>query len=111
MPRKYVNKGLRKPVDAEKLVNALKEVLENGSSIRDAATAFGVSKSSLARHVKDLKLPETTDTTQGNTPIPVVSTTVIQTMMSAMRNQQTNNNSFPISFNIFFDRFHLNFSF
>lgn len=80
MPRKYVNKGSRKPVDAEKLVQAIKEVMENGKSIRNAATAFGVNKSSLARHVKDLKLPETTDTTQGNTPQPVRSTTVKTTL-------------------------------
>lgn len=76
MPRKYFNKGLRKPVDAEKLAQAIKQVTENGSSIRNAANAFGVNKSSLARHVKDLKLPETTDTTEGNTPKPVESTTV-----------------------------------
>lgn len=64
MPRKYVSKGERNVLDAEKLAKAIKEVMENGASIRNAANAYGINKSSLQRHVKDAaqKLAASTNT-------------------------------------------------
>lgn len=55
MPRKYVKKGLRNPIDPEKLAKAIKEVEDGNLSVRKAATAFKINYSSLQRHTSDMQ--------------------------------------------------------
>lgn len=58
MPRKYVNKGLRKVIDTNTLSKAIQEVLDGNMSIRNAATAYNVNYSSLQQYTANMKKEE-----------------------------------------------------
>lgn len=57
MPRKYVNKGLRRKIDPAVLAKAIEEV-QSGLEIRKVAFNRGINKSTLHRYVQQAKTKE-----------------------------------------------------
>lgn len=58
MPKKYVNKGVRKVINAETLAKTIEGVTDGKLTIRNAAKAYDINYSSLLRYTAGVKKEE-----------------------------------------------------